>query len=68
MKPTTTGNHARTLPISSGASTTTLNQHQRALECLDRAKFLLTEGKPQIALGQLMVATRSLKQVVGGVQ
>jgi len=60
------GNTAQITPISSGKTTTTLNQYQRAIECIDRAKFLLNEGKPQIAIGQLMVATRSLKQAVGG--
>lgn len=62
------GNHTLTLPITTGKATTSLNQHQRAIECIDRAKLLITEGKPQIALGQLMMATRSLKQVCGGVK
>lgn len=61
----TKGNHARK-PITSGASTTSLNHHQKAHEHISRAQVLLASGNAQLALGQLMVATRSLKQVCGG--
>jgi len=60
------GNHARTLPITSGASTTNITQYQKAHECIARAKVLLTSGNAQLCLGQLQVASRALKQVCGG--
>ena len=54
----TKGNHARTLPIPSGKATSVLNQHQKAHECIARAKVLLTSGNAQLCLGQLQVASR----------
>ncbi len=65
MKPTTTGTHAQITPTS-GKTTTSLNQHQKAHECIARAKVLLTSGNAQLCLGQLQVASRALKQVCGG--
>jgi len=60
----TKGNHARTLPISSGKSQTNVNTYQNAIECVSRAKVLLASGQPQIALGQLMTATRGLQRAL----
>ncbi|MEI7614179.1 MAG: hypothetical protein WCK63_14865 [Betaproteobacteria bacterium] len=60
----TSGNTAQITPISSGKSQTNVNAYQNAIEAISRAHVLLASGQPQIALGQLMTATRGLQRAL----